>query len=74
MSVYDHDTQIAASRLLQNEDFGRCITEHMNNLKEAVFDATKDEEALAARAEYNAIREFVEWLRMVQPRKKGDDT
>jgi hypothetical protein len=65
-SLYPQELKVAARRLLENEDFKLVLNYHSENLAKGVLDSTEDKDILAAHSEYGALRNFVEFLRMVQ--------
>lgn len=71
VEMYPLDLKLAAKRLLESEDFQLCVNNHTDNLKQAILDATDDKDILKAHSEYNSIRDFVEYLRMIQAKPKN---
>jgi len=65
MEAHPPELRNAARAVVDSEDFQKVMKHYSTYLQEAVLDSNEDKDILAARREYDSVRNFVEYLHTV---------
>lgn len=57
--------QMAAKKLLDNEDYSVLLKGRMNELTQETMSGVDDREILAAHREYHALGAFIHWVSLM---------
>lgn len=63
--MIDQQLQAEASRLSRDDGFQYLLMARLSMLKGEIVDMSDEKEVLKAHKEYNAIRDFAEWVAQI---------